>query len=264
MKNYLITTNKKEILVDEFSYEFSQIGKKILSEQYTNKIPTVIGANNPDPLDTWSLVLPTADTSDNPIAILTHPLTRFKHTVYRSKISVDKCLSDSYVRRLKTEYDNNTSFYKIEEHQDEIAELLGFSELTILQSNNQVTLTEEQLSQFEEVFAEELDLYNNITVAGQKLEEIYPKPIYVPSTLTPSQFWLASLEYGFDRDNIISLIESLPETTESEILFKKSAKIKLFTVSVYDRNDTTLIAIASILGVTSDEIDEIFIRGVEL
>ena len=262
MKNkYILTPNNSTILSDSFSYEFSQLGKFILSEQYPDKIPTVIGPNNPDPLDLWSVVLPSVSVATNPIVILTDPLNRFKQFVVKSKLSIEEALAEKY---LKIEYDKNSAFYKIEDHQSEIAELLNFSEIDIIFDNADVALTDEQLSKFENVFSKELEIYNKITSAGQTLDELYPAPVYVPNVITVRQFWLAALEYGFDRDDVIALVESLPETSDAEILFKKASKIDLYTATTYDRNNQTLNAIGQILGVNSDQIDQIFIKGIEL
>lgn len=242
----------------------ADFGKAVLTQLYPDKVPTFVGELPPgfDPLLNWEAYIPKVDGATDVILILEDPIVRFKkhYADVKDVHSLDFVFQivEGAVPSIERFITDTNRVYRVDLHKDELEAVLGLTSVTV--SDCDVELTTEHEDRLREIFAADYEIYNSITTAGQ----VYTKPVqapYVPSILTTRQFWLAALEYGFDRDAIISMVDSLPEGNPLQLAFKKTAKIDLYTATEYHRDNATLAAIAGSLGVTSNDLDKIFIKG---
>lgn len=78
----------------------------------------------------------------------------------------------------------------------------------------------------------------------------------IPERVSPRQLRLALIEQGTMPDQITSAIEAIPDET-----MKQKALIEWEYATFYERNNPTVSAIGSMIGLDEDGIDNLFIEA---
>ena len=122
------------------------------------------------------------------------------------------------------------------------------------QSKIDIHLTEMFVSPF-------FDFLNNSYYEGATSEEIAEanKPI-VPQTISAMRLKLQLFDMGITDEDIFEDIDSIPEVMFSTV-DKEKAKIMYKTATSFERTDGKLNLIATMEGLTQEQVDEIFING---
>ena len=85
------------------------------------------------------------------------------------------------------------------------------------------------------------------------------KPI-VPQTITAMRLKLQLFDRGITDEDIFEDIDSIPDSMFS-IADKEKAKIKYKTATSFERTDGELNFVATMEGLTHEQVDQIFING---
>lgn len=135
---------------------------------------------------------PTPSDLSDVVVLVRDPVQRFISYVSRYGLDVDRTISSiengigqTYPLRLREYLGDNNILFKYETHREEFLEYLGIdSLLSENQTDVNVSLTWSQLSKVQELFAEDISIYDSITSAG-KLYVKTPEPIIeAPITFT--------------------------------------------------------------------------------
>lgn len=94
-------------------------------------------------------------------------------------------------------------------------------------------------------------------IEGATQEEIEAanKPV-VPESISQMKLRMQLIISGVSIASIYAMIEQISDQVQKELIYAKWE----YAV-VFDRNDTTLNQMAQMLGLTSEQLDEIFING---
>ena len=139
---------------------------------------------------------PTPSDLSNVVVLVRDPIQRFISYVSRYGLDVDQTISSiensigqTYILRLREYLGDNNILFKYETHREEFLEYLGIdSLLSETQTDVNVSLTWDQLSKVQELFAEDIVLYDSITSPGK----LYVKTTE-PITEVPPSFTLTKL-----------------------------------------------------------------------
>ena len=85
------------------------------------------------------------------------------------------------------------------------------------------------------------------------------KPI-VPETISAMRLKLQLFDLGITDQDIFEDIDSIPESMFSTA-DKEKAKIKYITATLFDRTNAELNFVATMEGLTQEQVDQIFING---
>lgn len=85
-----------------------------------------------------------------------------------------------------------------------------------------------------------------------------PVPVTVPGFLTKKQAKQALILVGM-FSNVKAAIESIPDETQ-----RLMVQVAWDDSATFERSDSTLLMLASALGLTDEELDQLFIMGAQL
>lgn len=103
------------------------------------------------------------------------------------------------------------------------------------------------------------DRVNNIYYEGATTEQLAAaKKASVPETVSRRQLRLALVLSQFDLSLIDAIINQLPDSNRSFALIAWNDAV------VFERNDALLIQLASMLGLTEEDLDDLFIKAGKL
>jgi hypothetical protein len=106
------------------------------------------------------------------------------------------------------------------------------------------------------VNSENFEVYEGAT--PEEIAELN-KPI-VPQTISAMRLKLQLFDMGITDEDIFEDIDSIPESMFS-VSDKEKAKIKYKTATTFERTNGELNFIATMEGLTQEQVDEIFING---
>lgn len=96
------------------------------------------------------------------------------------------------------------------------------------------------------------DMETSIKIPVVEMPVVYP-------TLTPRQLWLAAREISITKDQVLALIEAMPETTPEEIDDKQVAMIEIMEAPSYKRDHPLVAMLSGLVGLTPTELDDLWI-----
>jgi len=104
------------------------------------------------------------------------------------------------------------------------------------------------------------DIENDCIIEGATQEEVetYNKSL-VPDSISQMKLRMQLILNGISISSIYAMIDSIENQVQKELIYAKWE----YAV-VFDRNDATLTQMAQMLGITSEQLDDIFINGNKL
>ena len=87
-----------------------------------------------------------------------------------------------------------------------------------------------------------------------------PEPILVPESISRMALKIQLLLRGIEIEEIVQTINEIPEYMFPEVA-KKVAIIKFNEATSFDRYNADLNLVATLVGLSQEELDEIFING---
>ncbi len=87
-----------------------------------------------------------------------------------------------------------------------------------------------------------------------------PEPILVPETISRMSLKIQLLLKGIEIEEIVQAINDIPEYMFPEVA-KKIAIIKFNEATSFDRYNADLNLVATLVGLSQEDLDEIFING---
>jgi hypothetical protein len=87
-----------------------------------------------------------------------------------------------------------------------------------------------------------------------------PEPILVPETISRMSLKIQLLLKGVEIEEIVQAINNIPEYMFPEVA-KKIAIIKFNEATSFDRYNADLNLVATLVGLSQEDLDEIFING---
>lgn len=222
----------------------------------------------------WQALAPKTFEPINPIIPVRDPVERFRSACAqegRTAADAIQRIQDgeiSFHFKPVTDYLKvDSRLYKFPEHIAEIAAELGLDEIeevntSIVNNGPKPDLTEEELEQVEAIYADDIALYESITEAGQIITlqppEPEPEPIPVPDSLTRRQFHLAALSMGITKETILSAIDGIEDEAQ-----RAYAKVEYEEASLFKRDWPLLIEMGHRLGLTEEDVDNLFIAAAQ-
>lgn len=99
-----------------------------------------------------------------------------------------------------------------------------------------------------------IGLNGEVTYSEENLPDLTP-PQTIPLTISTAQGHLALIEYGKYQD-AVDFIEAIPDPTQKLI-----AEVNFYRRNDWQRDNETLLVLASALGISDAELDQMFIYG---
>lgn len=130
-------------------------------------------------LTKWQGSMPRTELPESPLIPVRDPIERFRSACAEENKTADEALENldagnfSFPFKFTSDYLRDQSkLFKFPEHIDSIAEELGLSEIPVVNDSetsnkSKPDLTPEQLERVQEIYADDIALYNSITEAGQ-------------------------------------------------------------------------------------------------
>lgn len=84
------------------------------------------------------------------------------------------------------------------------------------------------------------------------------QPLIFP-TLTPRQLWLAARQISITKDQVLAIIDAMPETTPEEIDDKQVARIEIMEAPSYKRDHPLVAMLSGLVGLTATELDDLWV-----
>ena len=160
----------------------SAIGKAILEQLYPEKMPTLLGADASNSAG-WQAFVPRIESPEAAIVIVRDPVERFRSAVsqIRRTDDVDALLTESEAGERMATNDHflpvmnylveESTLYQFPEQITDIAAAAGLTDIPSVNDNSnnppKPDLTPEQQARVEAIYADDIALYESITVAGQ-------------------------------------------------------------------------------------------------
>ena len=116
--------------------------------------------------------------------------------------------------------------------------------------------TEEELKYISLMFDFSTNKYYEGATAEEMAEE---KKLIVPGSISQMKLRMQLILSGISIASIYAMIEQIPDQMQKELIYAKWEYAVIF-----DRNDATLNQMVQLLGITSEQLDDIFINGNKL
>jgi hypothetical protein len=155
-----------------------------------------------------------------------------------------------------------TKLYKFPQQLEEFANDTGLSyplpEINDGDGHNppKLELTQEQEDRVKEIYKEDILLYNYISVAGTEwtFEEQQTEEVFVPTHVTPRQLKRALIKSGIELEMVDAAIAATPDATQRALIYTDWND-----ALIVERNYPLIDQLASEMGLTSAQVDDLFI-----
>jgi hypothetical protein len=229
----------------------------------------------------WHGLCPKVNPSERPVVLLPvrDPIEKFRSACAESNVSdVDAKLTtleayqeadwgkDVHFWPQSRLLFGTTKLYAFPDHLNTLATDAGLSlplpDIDGEHGRSKPDLTSEQVARVSVIYADDIALFESITEAGKvhTTPEPPPEPLPVPESITAWQaqaaLKLTPLGDGTLYDAVVAALAALPDGPEkvvAQTAFEKDAK--------FVRSSPTIAAIASALGLTSEQVDDLFRLG---
>ena len=239
--------------------------------------------NSADSIRTQSLCPKLADPKDRPVTLLAvrDPVEKFRSACVESKVvDVDAKLTDLETNAFPRDAHfwlqsrllegNLIKLYRFPSDLDALATEAGLSlPLPNIDGDNdsgaKPVLSQAQVARVQAIYADDIALYESIAEAGQEFDPAappVPEPVPSPITAWQAKAGLAMTPYtggGTLLDAAEAAINAMPEGAEKIVVLSAWNNNANF-----ERNSPTILSFGAALGMTSDDLDNLFRLGASL